>query len=522
MKDLRNFIKDGKDWFDKYIDRLHNYADKLQESEEWLEITLKSIGDGVIATNNKGIIKFMNVIAEELTGWSEDEAKGKPLNLIFKIINLDTREPMENPVSKVLRKGKVVRLANDTILISRNGKEIPIDDSGAPIIDEDGNVNGVVLIFRDIRELKQSQNHLQNKVQELDKILRGVTDTIARFDKNLRHLYINPIVEKELGISRDNFIGKTNRELGMPEEVVKGWEEALRSVFESGEEIRYEVSYPSADGGTDYYENKIIPEFNQQNEVESIITMTRNITRRKRAEIKLIEAYNRSNFYKDLLAHDMANVLNNVKVSFNLMKNWAGKSTDSDKYERVSNIIQDQLERGASLISNVRRVSEIETEKITLVEKIDIEPILEDAIKYINSRFENKQISVSKDFSDTNLKAQGGELLRHAFENILLNGVFHNQNEQIKLWIKASIINKNGRSYVRLDFEDNGIGIIDERKNIIFERRDEQGKSTGGMGIGLSLVKKIIDEYDGEIQVKDRVENNPSEGSNFIILLPKE
>ncbi|MDH7605638.1 MAG: PAS domain S-box protein, partial [Melioribacter sp.] len=128
---------------------------KISESE--LRTTLYSIGDGVIAVDTNGLVTIMNAVAEKLTGWKEEEAKGKPLEEVFKIINEETRKSVENPVRRVLREGIVVGLANHTVLISKDGKEYPIADSGAPIFDSKKNITGVVLVFRDQTEERRIQ-----------------------------------------------------------------------------------------------------------------------------------------------------------------------------------------------------------------------------------------------------------------------------------------------------------------------------------------------------------------------------
>ena len=117
-------------------------------------MTLASIGDGVIVTDARGRVTFLNGEAERLTGWTNREAEGRPLPAVFHIINEQTRQPVENPVEKVLRLGTVVGLANHTILIAKDGRETPIDDSGAPIRQGDGTVQGVVLVFRDFTQQK--------------------------------------------------------------------------------------------------------------------------------------------------------------------------------------------------------------------------------------------------------------------------------------------------------------------------------------------------------------------------------
>ncbi len=142
---------------------------KLRDREEWFSTTLNSIGDAVIATDALGNVVLLNPVAERLTGWSTKEAKGRPLEEVFHIINESTRESVENPVARVLRDGVVVGLANHTSLISRDGKEISIDDSGAPIMDSKGKITGVVLVFRDITEKKNLQARLE-KAQRMEAI----------------------------------------------------------------------------------------------------------------------------------------------------------------------------------------------------------------------------------------------------------------------------------------------------------------------------------------------------------------
>src|SRR5579884_3207825 len=124
------------------ITRLLRAQRNQQEMRSLLSATLSSIGDAVISTDTRGAITFMNPVAEKLTGWTSAEAAGRPLPSVFRIVNQQTRETVENPVDKVLKSGTVVGLANHTMLIARDGSECPIDDSGSPIRDEDGKVRG--------------------------------------------------------------------------------------------------------------------------------------------------------------------------------------------------------------------------------------------------------------------------------------------------------------------------------------------------------------------------------------------
>ena len=147
----------------------HRMEKQLRESEQWLSTTLRSIGDGVIATDSDGCVKFMNNLAEEMTGWSEEEALDKELTDVFRIVNEYTREKVENPVSKALREGVIVGLANHTMLIKRDGTERPIADSAAPIKNNNGSISGVVLVFRDVTAKKRMEEEVR-KIQKLESV----------------------------------------------------------------------------------------------------------------------------------------------------------------------------------------------------------------------------------------------------------------------------------------------------------------------------------------------------------------
>jgi PAS domain S-box-containing protein len=139
----------------------HQAEQRLRESERRYATTLTSIGDGVIATDSLGGVTFMNPVAERLTGWAQAEAHGRPLAEVFKIANEQTRQAVEDPVAKVLREGKTVGLANHTILFCQDGREIPIDDCAAPILDDFGQITGTVLVFQDVTERRRKEAELR-------------------------------------------------------------------------------------------------------------------------------------------------------------------------------------------------------------------------------------------------------------------------------------------------------------------------------------------------------------------------
>ena len=149
-----------------------------RQHREWLRVTLTSIGDAVIAMDTAARVTFLNPTAANLTGWTQEEATGQPIGRVFPVINEKTRQPADDVVAQALRDKRVVALANDTALVAKDGREVPVEDSAAPILDAGGNVVGVVLVFHDVTAKRQAQEVIRRQVEEL----RASNEELVRFN----------------------------------------------------------------------------------------------------------------------------------------------------------------------------------------------------------------------------------------------------------------------------------------------------------------------------------------------------
>ncbi len=258
------------------------------KNEKLFRTTFYSIGDAVITTDSYGNVMQMNHMAENLTGFEEAEARNKPLSEIFNIVNENTGLKADNPVKLVLEKGQIVALANHTLLITKRGDRIPISDSGAPIVDEDGKINGVVLVFRDQRLEYQSRVELSRSLDSFQGLFNSITNAIYIQDANGLFLEVNEGAVTMYGYSRDYFVGKTPDFLSAPgkndlskikhhiEEAFKGYTQRFEfwGIRKNGEEFPKEVNLFK----TNYFGQ------------DAVIAIAQDITERRKADDALKES----------------------------------------------------------------------------------------------------------------------------------------------------------------------------------------------------------------------------------------
>lgn len=205
-------------------------AEVLWRERERLRVTLQSIGDGVIATDLLGMVNIINPVAQSWTGWTENQATGRSLSEVFNIVNEETREVVANPAMRALAEGTIVGLANHTILISRDGSERPIADSAAPIRDERGNINGVVLVFRDFTEQKLAERALRQERARYETVVQAFSQIVWSTTPSGEMREAIPSWSEFTGMSADELVGWNWTRAIHPsdrEEAVAAWHDSI-------------------------------------------------------------------------------------------------------------------------------------------------------------------------------------------------------------------------------------------------------------------------------------------------------
>ncbi len=237
----------------------------------------------------------------------------------------------------------------------------------------------------------------------------------------------------------------------------------------------------------------------------------------KESENDYRKAYQRVDFYKDLFTHDINNILQNLLSGMELCNMILDNPNEVRSY---LNLIETQIIRGRKLVSNIRKISQIDTDEKSL-NQIEIYNILDDVVNYIKLTFKNKEINIRIDSFSKQIYVQANEFIRDVFENILINAIRHSSSLISEINIKITRDHKSDADYIKMEFKDNGVGIIDTWKEKIFQRETIRDHNFKGIGLGLSLVKKVIMSYNGKIWVEDRIKGDYSKGSNFILLIPE-
>ncbi len=454
-------------------------------------------------------------------GYTNEEFIGKNRN---DLVHPDDIEEAQEKWDYLLKTGeatiilRVKKKDNEFAWLELNGKKFKTSKQEEKIL----------LIGRDITERKKAEQKIIESERLYHELFDNSPSSIVLFKLDGIILDVNSTLEIFTGYNREDLIGKNYTDLS---HLVKSEHcDALQKRLSSSQNREkipvIDIEIIKKDGSTAIIHPKISL-LSIGHEVLGL-AIFEDITEREiaRKKIEISEesykkAFKQTNFYKDLFTHDMLNILNNIKSSFQFYKYYNKMNDKSEKIEEVMNIINEQVINGIRLIENIRQISKLDEAPKLFLQDVNAYLILESAIDFIYKSYEKKKVIIYGNFLDKNLMVKANNLLLGVFENILINAIKYNRNTPVKIYISMSAEKVNDKDYVKIDFFDNGIGISDELKKLIFKEGYKREKHSKGMGFGLTLVKKLIDAYDGKIWVEDKIKGDPSLGSKFSILLPK-
>jgi signal transduction histidine kinase len=239
-----------------------------------------------------------------------------------------------------------------------------------------------------------------------------------------------------------------------------------------------------------------------------------------KSESKNRLAYNRAEFYKDLFVHDINNILQNLEFSLEIIAQEVKEQQNEKKITEIVKLAKTQVNRGAELGVNVRKLSDLESGKIEN-SSFQVDKILEKAIEYVKTKYLVKKISIKINSMDKPTEVIANKLLYDIFRILLNNAIQYNDNQEIEVSIKISKHQEDNKNYIRMEFRDNGIGMPEKMKESIFHNIYEKPKSHKRIGLGLLLVKEVIHSFRGIIWAEDRIKGDHKKGTNIILLIPE-
>jgi len=469
-----------------------------KRSEYRWATTLASIGDAVIVTNNEGRITFMNAAAENLTGWPISEALLKPVTTVFNIINEHTRAKVEDPVARILRLGTIIGLANHTLLIRRDGREVPIDDSVAPIKDKAGTTLGTVLIFRDITESKR----VQAEIAHLASFVMQNPSPVIETDLTGVIHFMNPAAEN---------LFPDLRRLGFAHPWLAGWEDALSelsamSTEPKGREIKI--------GDKWYGQSMFFVE-----EIRRIRIYGRSITKRKQAEEALqkyaanLEIVNRElESFSYSVSHDLRTPLRAIDGYSRMILRREGDKFDEETRQQF-NQVRASIKTMGQLIDDLLALSRLSSHNLN-GKMLDIGEIGEKTWQELQVVNPDRNMTLKMG----SMPPAWGDwsLIKQVFVNILSNAIkFTKTRDQAVIEAEGK---EDGKEIVYW-VKDNGIGFDMEYRDKMFNafQRLHSAEEYEGTGIGLALVQRIIHRHNGRVWA----EGKENEGATIYFTLPK-
>ncbi len=516
---------------DTVIQSQHSHIIK---SNELITATLRSIGDGVISTDPNSNILTMNPVAETLTGWEESEARGLPLEQVFKIVNAQDRGIPENPVKRALREGVIVGLANHSLLISKDGREYQIADSCAPIRDPDGNIIGAVLVFRDVTEEYRMAEELRKSESLFSSAFNSAAVGTALIDKQGKCVKINSALCQLVGISADEVIDTNFTKLVYMEDMdfAKNKIEQLKSG--ELENIQFNIRYTDKRGKIIWTLTNLSSIKDQNSSLFYILAQVVDIGEQKAAEellrqsnLQLEEAIEETRKLKEAAeaasvakSEFLANMSHEIRTPLNSIIGMIGLLLDTElshEQKRYAETVRSSGEALLAIINDILDYSKIEAGRVELENvAFDLQNMIEDIASTMAQKAFEKHIELICAVPPNMHTHFSGDpaRIRQILTNLISNAIKFTQEGEVVVGVSV-IAETESKATLRFYVRDTGIGIPEEKKILLFQKFSQLDSSTtrkyGGTGLGLAISKQLVELMKGEIGV----DSKEGKGSEF-------
>jgi PAS domain S-box-containing protein len=485
----------------------------LQQSRERLRVTLSSIGDAVISCDAAARITFMNPEAEELTGWKTEAVAGHPIQEVLRVIDEESGEPMEDIASRVLRERLPVRRADHLALAAKDGTKVPIEDSAAPILDADGELTGVVLVFHSVTEQRRAQERIRASERRYRTLVEMSPDAVV-VHLNGKIVYANAGALRLFGAKYlEQLQGRQVYELLHPEshELVR---ERIAVVEHGGKAPLREVRIVRLNG-SEVVAEATAAGIDWQGKV-AVQSILRDITARKAAEAAFIQTEKLASVGRMAasIAHEINNPLASVMNTVFLARKTPQMPALALEYLEIA---EEELKR----ISHITRQVLGFYREGSAVKRVAVDGIMDSAVDLLQGKIRAKRANIEKRYrGDMEVRAVGGEL-RQVLSNLLVNSLeCIGECGTVQLRITGGQCVKSGARTVRITLADNGPGIPEAIRPRIFEALFTT-KEDSGTGLGLWVSKQIVEKHGGTIRFRSRAKGEKT-GTVFSVVLQAE
>jgi two-component system CheB/CheR fusion protein len=506
-----------------------------QKAAAWYQVVLSAIGDAVLTTDPDGLITYMNPVAESLTGWPEAEALGKRLEVVVRIVNEETRKPTEQPIRKVIDTGLVRGLGNHTVLITKDGRELPIDDSAAPVWDEDGKLVGVVMIFRDISERRESERLVEAARNFSESLVNTVREPLLVLNADLHVKSANRSFYQLFQVEPPETEDVNIYDLGDGQWNIPSLKQLLEEVIPQNstfDDFEVEHDFETIGRKTMLLNARRFP---PEGKWDLVLLAIVDITERKRLEVereglvkeaeeararaeadatKLADADRHKNQFLAMLAHELRNPLAAVQNAVEV----ATRSGSKDDLEWSRDVTARQVRNFAHLTNDLLDVARVSEGKIQLhKEFLDAAQIIRHAVEAVKPIVDERKHELLVSFTSSDLKLEADST---RLEQILVN-LLTNAAKYTPFGGRIQLIAGVEGNEVVFRVRDNGIGVLPAllpKMFDLFAQGDRSlDRSEGGLGIGLTLVKSLAELHGGTVSATSE---GPGKGCEFVVRIP--